>query len=193
MEHLSSLFRTLFKLRSMRGLCNVNAVFGNVNLWRFWISFVAWANFFSYCSVLMLESFIVEPSFQTFISLSTRKMHFATVQHNIVTSKCWKNTLKRQNLILKNATRMLFIFLFFLPKKQFGLLTDVHKVIQGKFHECFQRKEEKIKKEMAASEIFTSDKRERWCYLSSFLLFYFCCFLFSVFWLFFLFASIISF
>jgi hypothetical protein len=69
--------------------------------------------------------------------------------------------LKRQNLILKNATRMLFIFLFFLPKKQFGLLTDVHKVIQGKFNECFQRKEEKIKKEMAASEIFTSDKRGR--------------------------------
>ncbi len=152
--------------------------------------------FFSYCSVLMLESFIVGPSFQTFISLSARKMHFATVQHNIVTSKCWKKKcLKRQNLILKNATRMLFIFLFFLPKKQFGLLTDVHKVIQGKFNECFQRKEEKIKKEMAASEIFTSDKRGRWCYLSSFLLFYFCCFLFSGFWLFFffLYAIIISF
>ncbi len=106
-----------------------------------------------------------------------------------------KKCLKRQNLILKNATRMLFIFLFFLPKKQFGLLTDVHKVIQGKFNECFQRKEEKIKKEMAASQIFTSDKRGRWCYLSSFLLFYFCCFLFSVSWLFFffLYASIISF
>jgi hypothetical protein len=53
---------------------------------------------------------------------------------------------------------MLFIFS---QKKQFGLLTDVHKVIQGKFNECFQRKEEKIKKEMAASEIFTSDKRGR--------------------------------